>query len=115
MSSVPTSPRWVRPLSARHPDDAHRSSTPLELLFDLCFVVSIAQASNELHHALSESVSVAPALVSYGMVFFAIWWGWMNFTWFASAYDNDDVLYRLTTLVQMAGALVVAAGVPLAF
>jgi low temperature requirement protein LtrA len=36
----------------------------------------------------------------------------MNFTWFASAYDTDDVPYRLTTLVQIAGALILAAGVP---
>ncbi|SIM95731.1 Probable low temperature requirement protein A [Mycobacteroides abscessus subsp. abscessus] len=35
----------------------------------------------------------------------------MNFTWFASAFDTDDWLYRLTTLVQMAGALTIAAGV----
>ena len=49
------------------------------------------------------------------MVFFAIWWAWMNFTWFASAYDTDDVPYRLLTLVQMAGVLVLAAGVPPAF
>ena len=46
------------------------------------------------------------------MVFFAIWWAWMNFTWFASAYDNDDVPYRLTVLVQIAGSLVMAAGIP---
>jgi low temperature requirement protein LtrA len=39
----------------------------------------------------------------------------MNFTWFASAYDNDDVLYRLVTLVQIAGVLVLAAGVSRAF
>src|SRR5919199_835509 len=45
-------------------------------------------------------------------VFFAIWWAWMNFTWFASAYDTDDVAYRLTTLVQISGALILAAGVP---
>jgi low temperature requirement protein LtrA len=36
----------------------------------------------------------------------------MNFTWFASAYDTDDISYRLTTMVQIAGALVFAAGVP---
>jgi low temperature requirement protein LtrA len=48
-------------------------------------------------------------------VFFAIWWAWMNFTWFASAYDNDDDLYRLLTLAQVAGALILAAGVPRAF
>jgi low temperature requirement protein LtrA len=48
-------------------------------------------------------------------VFFAIWWAWMNYTWFASAYDNDDVVFRLLTFVEIAGALVIAAGVPRAF
>jgi low temperature requirement protein LtrA len=45
------------------------------------------------------------------MVFFGIWWAWMNFTWFASAYDCDDVPYRIATFVQITGALVFAAGV----
>ena len=39
----------------------------------------------------------------------------MNFTWFASAYDTDDVPYRLLTLLQMAGVLVFAAGIPAVF
>jgi low temperature requirement protein LtrA len=39
----------------------------------------------------------------------------MNFSWFASAYDNDDALYRVVTLVQVAGVLVLAAGVSRAF
>jgi Bacterial low temperature requirement A protein (LtrA) len=39
----------------------------------------------------------------------------VNFTWFASAYDTDDVVYRLGVLVIMTGALVLAAGVPLVF
>src|SRR5262245_19368093 len=45
------------------------------------------------------------------MVFFAIWWAWMNFSWFASAYDCDDLPYRLTVFVQITGALSLAAGV----
>ena len=36
----------------------------------------------------------------------------MNYTWFASAYDNDDVGFRLLTFVIMTGALFLAAGVP---
>jgi low temperature requirement protein LtrA len=51
----------------------------------------------------------------YLLVFFAIWWAWVNFTWFASGYDTDDVPYRLTTLLQITGVLVLAAGVPRAF
>jgi low temperature requirement protein LtrA len=36
----------------------------------------------------------------------------MNYSWFASAYDNDDVVFRLLTFVIMSGALFLAAGVP---
>ncbi|MDW7493549.1 low temperature requirement protein A, partial [Klebsiella pneumoniae] len=39
-------------------------------------------------------------------------WAWMNFSWFASAYDNDDALYRCLTFVQIVGSLVMAAGIP---
>ena len=89
-------------------------STPLELLFDLTLVVAVSRAAAELAHALAAG-HLADAVPHYLMVFFAVWWAWMNFTWFASAYDVDDVPYRLLTLVQMAGVLVLAAGVPAAF
>ena len=49
------------------------------------------------------------------MVFVSIWWAWMNFSWFASAFDNDDVPYRIAVFVQMAGALMIAAGAESAF
>jgi low temperature requirement protein LtrA len=54
---------------------------------------------------------VAHGLEGFAMVFFAIWWAWMNFTWFASAYDCDDVPYRLAVFVQITGALILAAGI----
>ena len=96
---------------ARDTGEQHRAATPLELFFDLVFVAAVAQAAAGLHHALAEGHTGA-GLLGYAMVFFAIWWAWMNFTWFASAYDTDDVPYRLAVFVQMAGALVLAAGVP---
>ena len=102
---------WYVPMTARRPDEGGRVSTPLELLFDLCFVVAVAQGAAGLDHAIIGN-HVASGVVQYLMVFFAIWWAWMNFTWFASAYDNDDVPYRLTVLVQIAGSLVMAAGIP---
>ncbi|MFD5079906.1 low temperature requirement protein A [Streptomyces sp. NPDC058371] len=109
--------RAIRPLvrmTARQPDEAHRASTPLELLFDLCFVVAVARAGGRLVHAVAEG-DPGHGLAGYLFVFFALWWAWVNFTWFASAYDCDDVPYRLATLVQMAGVLVMAAGIPAAF
>jgi low temperature requirement protein LtrA len=101
-------------MRGRPVDEEHRVATPLELFFDLCFVVAIAQAAAGLHHDLSED-HVSHGVTSYLLVFFAIWWAWMNVTWFASAYDVDDGPYRLATFVQIAGALVLAAGVPRAF
>jgi low temperature requirement protein LtrA len=102
---------WYRPMTARPSDEELRGATVLELFFDLCFVVAVAQAAAALHHQVADD-HVGDGVVGYAMVFFAIWWAWMNFTWFASAYDTDDVAYRLTTLVQIAGALILAAGVP---
>ena len=106
--------RWHVPMSGRDPEEEHRAATPLELFFDLCFVVAVAQASVALHHEVAEGHLLDGALF-FGMTFFAIWWAWMNFTWFATAYDTDDVLYRLLTFVQIAGVLVIASGVERAF
>ena len=41
---------WRVRMSGRDPREEHRASTPLELLFDLCFVVAVAQAAAALHH-----------------------------------------------------------------
>lgn len=103
-----------RRMTARSRDEAHRASTPLELFFDLCFVVAVAQAGARLVHALAAG-HPGSGVVGYLLVFFGIWWAWMNFSWFASAYDTDDVLYRITTLVQITGVLIFSAGVPRAF
>ncbi|MFB7620829.1 low temperature requirement protein A [Kitasatospora sp. NPDC056181] len=104
----------VRRMVPRSRDEPHRVATPLELFFDLCFVVAVGQAGRELAHDLAAG-HYGDGLTGYALAFFAIWWAWMNFTWFASAYDCDDVPYRVTTLVQIAGVLILAAGVPRMF
>jgi low temperature requirement protein LtrA len=98
----------------REREEAHRASTPLELFFDLVIVVAVAAASSSLHHGLAEDL-IPESILSYLLVFFAIWWAWMSFSWFASAYDTDDVPYRVGVLVQMSGAIIMAAGVTRAF
>jgi low temperature requirement protein LtrA len=100
-------------MTARPTDETHRVSSQLELLFDLTFVVAVASITAQLAHGI-EGGHGRDVLTPFLQVFFAIWWAWMNFTWFASSYDTDDVLYRLMTLVQMSGVLVLAAGVPAA-
>jgi low temperature requirement protein LtrA len=101
----------TRLMSGRDPEEEHRAATPLELFFDLCFVVAVAFAAQGLHHSLVED-DLREGVFDYAVVFFAIWLAWLNFTWFASAYDVDDVPYRITTMVQIAGALIFAAGIP---
>ncbi|MFB4299850.1 low temperature requirement protein A [Actinomadura sp. NTSP31] len=100
-------------MTARSIDEPHRASSQLELLFDLTFVVAVAAVTAEFAHHIADGRAVS-GLVPFLQVFFAVWWAWMNFTWFASSYDTDDVPYRLLTMVQMAGVLVLAAGVPAA-
>ena len=100
-------------MTARDTQEEHRASTQLELFFDLTFVVAVASVTAQLVHGLAQGHATS-VLVPYLQVFFAIWWAWMNFTWFASAYDTDDVPYRLMTMLQMGGVLLLAAGVPAA-
>ena len=101
-------------MTPRDTEEEHRTATPLELFFDLTFVVAVAQASAAVHHAFVTG-DAGHALVVFPLVFFAIWWAWMNFTWFASAYDTDDVPYRIAVFVMMTGVLILAAGIPRAF
>ncbi|GAA4911798.1 hypothetical protein GCM10023223_33060 [Stackebrandtia albiflava] len=113
MTDYPAVP-WRRRMRARDAAEPHRAATPLELFYDLCFVVAVAAVSHELHHAETEG-HLAFGLLGYLPVFFTIWWAWMNFTWFASAYDPDDTPYRLCVLVQILGVLILSAGVAPAF
>lgn len=93
----------------RDPHEDHRAATPLELLFDLTFVVAFGTAADELAHSLAAD-HVGGGVVAFCFATFAISWAWINFTWFASAFDTDDWIYRLTTMLQMVGVLVFALG-----
>ena len=42
---------------------------------------------------------------------FAVIWAWINFTWFASAYDTDDWVFRVVTMIQLLGVLILAMGI----
>jgi low temperature requirement protein LtrA len=100
-------------MRARSIDEPHRAANELELLFDLTFVVAVGALTGQFEHSVAHGHG-AQALLAFLQVFFAVWWAWMNYTWFASSYGVDDVSYRLLTMVQMGGVLVVAAGVPAA-
>jgi low temperature requirement protein LtrA len=104
----------TRLMGGRDRHEAHRAATPLELLFDLTFVVSFGLAASQFAHAVAEG-HYGSALLGYGFASFAICWAWTNYSWFASAYDTDDWIFRIVTMVQMIGVLVVALGLPRLF
>ncbi len=101
-------------MRGRDAKERHRAATPLELLFDLTFVIAYGSAAHQLAHALSAG-HVGAGVGAFGFACFAIAWAWINFSWFASAYDVNDWGYRLLTMVQMAGVLILALGLPAMF
>ncbi|MGO4301557.1 low temperature requirement protein A [Leifsonia sp. RAF41] len=104
----------IRPMGGRNPRERGRSATPLELLYDLTYVVAFAAASDQLAEQLAHG-DIWPALGAYVFAIWAVSWAWLNFTWFASAYDNDDLVSRLGTIVQMIGVIVLTYGLPVSF
>ncbi|WP_216214890.1 low temperature requirement protein A [Amycolatopsis aidingensis] len=101
-----------RPMRARDPAES-RGQTPLELLFDLAFAAASGTAAIQFADTL-RAAGPAGATLAFALVFFAIWWAWLNFSWLMSAYDPGDGVTWLVTTVQVLGACVLAAGVPAA-
>lgn len=98
-------------MRGRNPHEANRVATSLELLFDLTFVICFGFAASHFSHAMAEGHFQA-GLMGFAMTSYAIGLAWSNFSWFASAYDTDDWVYRVTTMVQMIGVLVFSMGLP---
>ena len=99
---------FVRPQAMRNLTSERRaeerSSTWLELFFDLCFVVAVAALARGLHHD-----PTLDGMLRFLGLFVPVWWSWMIFTWYATSFDNDDVPYRVTLFVAMLSILGLAA------
>jgi low temperature requirement protein LtrA len=103
-----------RRFSGRDPSEGHRAATPLELLYDLTLVVAFGVAANEMAHFVADD-HVAAGVGGFAFAAFNVSWAWINYSWFASAYDTDDWVFRLATMVQMVGVIVLALGLPQMF
>ncbi|MFJ3641229.1 low temperature requirement protein A [Streptomyces sp. NPDC090108] len=101
-------------MTGRDPEEAHRVATPLELLFDLTFVVAVGTAASQYAELLADG-HPAQAVGAFLLAMFAISVAWVSFSWFASAFGTDDWLYRALTIVQMIGVVVFALGIPAMF
>ncbi|WP_040164356.1 low temperature requirement protein A [Microbacterium gorillae] len=104
----------LRRMTGRSTTEADRVASPLELIFDLVFAAAFGVLGAQLAAGIAagHGGSAAGAFAFGGV---AIVWAWINYSWFASAFDTDDWLFRLLTMVQMSGVIVLAIGLPQMF
>ncbi len=84
--------------------------TPLELFFDLVFVLAITQCTALMSHHTSWS-GLAQGLLVLGM----LWWSWTGYSWLTSVLDPEEGAVRLVMFGAMAALLLVSLCVPEAF
>src|SRR3954454_3295110 len=107
MSTTETTPR-APILSAVLREDER--VTPLELFFDLVFVLAITQCTALMAtHPTWEGLG--RGLVVLGL----LWWAWVGYSWLTSVVDPEEGAVRLAIFAAMASLLVAALCVPHAF
>jgi low temperature requirement protein LtrA len=84
--------------------------TPLELFFDLVFVLAITQCTALMSHHPTWS-GIAQGLLVLGM----LWWAWTGYSWLTSVIDPEEGAVRLVMFGAMAALLLVSLCVPEAF
>jgi low temperature requirement protein LtrA len=84
--------------------------TPLELFFDLVFVLAITQCTALMAHHPTWSGLVQGLLV-LGM----LWWAWVGYSWLTSVLNPEEGVVRLVMFGAMAALLIVSLCVPEAF
>jgi len=84
--------------------------TPLELFFDLVFVLAITQCTGLMSHDQSWS-GLAQGLLILGVV----WWAWVGYAWLTSVIDPEALAIRGVIFVAMAALLIVGICVQEAF
>ena len=84
--------------------------TPLELFFDLVFVLALTQCT-----ALMAAEPTWTGLGKGLLVLGVLWWSWVGYAWLTSVVDPEEGAVRLVMFAAMAALLVVALCVPGAF
>jgi low temperature requirement protein LtrA len=84
--------------------------TPLELFFDLVFVLALTQCT-ALMAATPTWQGVAQGLLVLGV----LWWSWVGYAWLTSVIDPEEGAVRIVIFAAMAAFLVAALCVPEAF
>src|SRR3954470_6273753 len=107
MSTTESTPRAPR-LSAVLREDER--VTPLELFFDLVFVLAITQCT-----ALMATHPTWEGLAQGVLVLALLWWAWVGYAWLTSVVDPEEGSVRLAIFAAMAAFLIAALAVPDSF
>jgi low temperature requirement protein LtrA len=83
---------------------------PLELFFDLVFVLAITQCT-----ALMAATPTWEGLARGLLVLGILWWCWVGYAWLTSVVDPEEGAVRIAIFASMASLLVAALAVPQAF
>ncbi len=83
---------------------------PLELFFDLVFVLALTQCTSLMSHDPTWS-----GLVQGVLVLGVLWWSWTGYAWLTSVVDPEEGAVRIAMFAAMAAFLIVAICVPEAF
>jgi low temperature requirement protein LtrA len=86
--------------------------TPLELFFDLVFVLALTQCTTLM---ADPSVAHWKGLIEGLLVLGMLWWSWVGYAWLTSVVDPEEGAVRLVMFAAMAAFLVAALCVPGAF
>ena len=84
--------------------------TPLELFFDLVFVLAITQCTGLMSHDQTWS-----GLIQGLLILGVLWWAWVGYAWLTSVVDPEALAIRGVIFVAMAALLIVAISVQEAF
>src|SRR6478672_8793128 len=84
--------------------------TPLELFFDLVFVLALTQCT-----ALMAATPTWEGLAQGLLVLGVLWWSWTGYAWLTSVVDPEEGSVRLVMFLAMAAFLICARCVPEAF
>ncbi|MEA2153294.1 MAG: hypothetical protein QOI18_1527 [Solirubrobacteraceae bacterium] len=84
--------------------------TPLELFFDLVFVLALTQCTTLIADDPTWE-GMLKGLLALGM----LWWSWVGYAWLTSVVDPEEGAVRLVIFAAMAAFLVAALCVPGAF
>ncbi|MGH2925169.1 MAG: low temperature requirement protein A [Solirubrobacterales bacterium] len=83
---------------------------PLELFFDLVFVLALTQCTTLMSHN-----PTWPGLAQGLLVLGVLWWSWVGYAWLTSVVDPEEGAVRIVIFAAMAALLIAAICVPRAF